>query len=882
MKKVLFILTLIVFSVNLNIIAQISQGGTPPSFIHTSITSECDFIQLQKPNMEIILKEDDFDEKNGTLKMNARLLPVSLNMENSGDWTDLPDGGKIWRLKITSNGALALGVYYNDFYIPTNGKLYLYNGDKKQVIGAYTEINNPICGLFATELIQGDNVTLEYYQPAAQHGNPIISIENIAYVYRDVQFWFEKSTTGFGDSDYCQVNVNCSPEGDDWQDEKRGVARIYVIMSQGAGWCSGSLINNVRQDCTPYMLSADHCSEGSTASHFNQYVFYFNYEAAGCSNPGSPPSSGTVTGCSKVSAANAASASDFLLLELNSAIPSSYNAYFNGWDRRNITSTSGVAIHHPAGDIKKISTHNNSTASASWGGSVYSHWRVYWSATSNGHGVTEGGSSGSSLFNSEGRIIGDLTGGASYCNNTNGQDLFGKVSYSWDSYGSSASTHLKEWLDPDDTGIETLNGKENACAELAPIVNFTGEDTIVYSGQGLDFIDLSAENPHHWIWYFEGANIDSSLQQNPYNVVYDSIGYFDVMLVAWNAYGYDTLVLTDYVHVIAVPADLDIVSNTVSTTVVVSGEVITTNSNVKNLGQSTSTENYLKIYLSNNILLDINDIFLDSVLVDSINHLQQITVTKDIIMPAGTATGVKYLLFKVDANNDIYESNENNNSSYKAITIVAELPDMHVDDAQVDSSTIHAGESTDASCTVSSIGYLDSPSSNVKVYLSENSSFDISTDILIHTENFAGIVTGNNESLSFNITIPHETDFGSYYLLYIVDEVNAIQETSENNNVDIIPISVLNPIGISELNLNSNVQIIPNPNRGEFDIIINSNKFKTEEISVFNIIGNLITSKSVENSSDIINVDLKYLPSGVYFLRIMGETQIVTKRFVVE
>jgi len=882
MKKVLFVLTLFIFIVNLNIVAQISQGGTPPSFINTSITSEYDFIQLQKPDLKNILNEDDYDDKNGVFKRNARLLPVTLNMENSGDWTDLPDGGKVWRLKIKSEGALALGVYYDDFYIPTNGKLFLYNGNKKQVIGAFTSINNPESGLFATELIQGDNVTLEYYQPAGTNGNPIISIENIAYVYRDVKFWYEKNTTGFGDSDYCQVNVNCSPEGDDWQDEKRGVARIYVIMSQGAGWCSGSLINNVRQDCTPYLLSADHCSEGSTANQFNQYVFYFNYEASGCSNPLSPPSSGTVTGCSKVAAANAASASDFLLLELNSAIPSSYNAYFNGWDRRNITSASGVAIHHPAGDIKKISTYTSSTTSSSWGGSVYSHWRVYWSATPNGHGVTEGGSSGSSLFNSAGRIIGDLTGGASYCSNTNGQDLFGKISYSWDSYGSSSSTHLKEWLDPDNTGIETLNGKDNSCGALAPIVDFISVDTIVYSGQGLNFTDLSAENPHHWKWYFEGANIDSSLQQNPFNVVYDSIGYFDVTLIAWNDFGYDTLLLTDYVHVIAVPSDLDIISNSLSSTVVIPGEMITANSIIKNLGQSTSTENYLKIYLSSNILLDINDVFLDSVLVDSILHLQQITISKDITIPAGTATGIKYLIFNVDANNDIYESNENNNLSYKALTIVAELPDMVVENAQVDSLTIHAGESSDASCTVSSIGYLDSPSSNVKVYLSTNSSFNINTDVLIHTESLAGIVSGNDENLSFNITIPHETDLGSYYLLYIVDDANTIEETNENNNIDFVVISVLNPISVEEINMNNKVQIIPNPNSGEFSVLISSNNFKSEEVRVFNIIGNLIASKSVQKNSNNIKVDLKQLPSGVYFIRLIGESQIVTKRFVVE
>ncbi len=882
MKKLTLVVFILVLFSGTKINAQICQGGLPPSFTNKSVVEEYDLIQLQRPDLKSILEEDDFDEKNGTFKKNARLLPVTLDMQNSGVWTDLPEGGRIWRLKIKSEGALALGVYYDRFFIPANAKLFLYNGNKKQVIGAFTEINNPESGLFATELIEGDNVTLEYYEPAICSIQADISIENIAYVYRDVKFWYEKSTNGFGDSDYCQVNVNCSPEGDDWQDEKRGVVRIFIVVPGAAGWCSGSLINNVRQDCTPFMLTADHCGEGSTTSNFNQYVFYFNYEAASCNNPVSAPSSGTVTGCTKKASANAASASDFLLLELNTAVPASYNAYYNGWDRRNITSTSGVSIHHPAGDIKKISTYTSALASSSWGGSVYSHWQVHWAATVNGHGVTEGGSSGSSIFNAEGRIIGDLTGGASYCSNTNGQDLYGKFSYSWDSYGSSASTHLKEWLDPDNTGIETLNGKENACGELAPVVNFIAADTVVYYGQDINFTDMSIENPHHWKWHFEAAQTDSSLEQNPYNVTYDTLGYFDVTLIAWNDYGYDTLTLPDYIHVIQVPADLDIISNTVSISSTIPGGEITTHSVIKNLGQSVAGENQLKIYLSSNILLDINDVFLDSVLVDSLSNLQQITVDKNVVIPVGSALGINYLLFRVDANNEIYESNENNNSSYKAITIVAELPDMSVDNAAVDSTSIHAGEITNASCTILSNGYLNSPAGELNVYLSANSSLDISSDILLHTENFSSIVTGSDENLSFDITIPHETDLGNYYLFFAADADNTIEESNENNNTDHITISVLNAIGIEKIESDNDIQIIPNPNNGEFILNIKEDKFQADVIMINDILGNNLFTKKVISENKSIYLDLKHLPSGVYFVQLLSKTKIITKRFIIE
>ena len=55
----------------------------------------------------------------------------------------------------------------------------------------------------------------------------------------------------------------------------------------------------------------------------------------------------------------------------------------------------------------------------------------FWDATTNGHGVTEGGSSGSPIFNQNGRIVGQLSGGSSFGNNTSASDLYGKVFTNW-------------------------------------------------------------------------------------------------------------------------------------------------------------------------------------------------------------------------------------------------------------------------------------------------------------------------------------------------------------------------------------------------------------------------------------------------------------------
>ena len=76
----------------------------------------------------------------------------------------------------------------------------------------------------------------------------------------------------FGDSESCEVNVNCSPEGDNFQDQKQGVVRTLL----GGYWCSAAVVNNTNQDCSPYLVTAFHCQQGVSSSQLNQGIFYFN------------------------------------------------------------------------------------------------------------------------------------------------------------------------------------------------------------------------------------------------------------------------------------------------------------------------------------------------------------------------------------------------------------------------------------------------------------------------------------------------------------------------------------------------------------------------------------------------------------------------------
>ena len=235
--------------------SQINVQNTPISF-EEKLSRNVPTIQLASPNILAIEKEDKNDALKGKPYRYGIILDCDIDPTKDGLWETLDNGYRVWRLNIKSEGAQALGLYYDAFWIPSNGELYIYNTDKSKVLGAYTNLNNHESGLFANELIEGDELTIEYVQKGI--GEPILHINQISYAYRSVRT--ANQLKNFGDSEPCQVNVNCSPEGDNWQDVKRAVCRISLKIGNGNFWCSGSYINNTAEDCKPYILTADHCT----------------------------------------------------------------------------------------------------------------------------------------------------------------------------------------------------------------------------------------------------------------------------------------------------------------------------------------------------------------------------------------------------------------------------------------------------------------------------------------------------------------------------------------------------------------------------------------------------------------------------------------------
>ncbi|UCD64189.1 MAG: trypsin-like peptidase domain-containing protein [Candidatus Zixiibacteriota bacterium] len=484
---------------------QVSKGGRPVSFQKKTAAS---VPQAVMPAVDVaaLLSEDIEEQRMGLPLRFGYPHEVDYDLTNSGVWEELDDGGRLWRLEIRCPGAFSVNLIYERFRLPHDAEFFVYSKDTSTVLGAFTRDNNKPHGQFATAPVRGDVCVLEYYLPPGADEVGEIKVERVVHGYRNIFFSRAgaKEVLDFGNSGECNINVNC-PEGDLWRDDIRAVAMI--LTAGGYRICSGSLINNVREDLTPFFLTAHHCLGDEET-----WIIMFNYESPSCDDIDGPTWM-TVQGTTLLAFYNY---SDFALLELSEAPPDSYNVYYAGWSAVDTAADSAVAIHHPSGDIKKISFDFDPLTSTDYfTTSGESHWRVgEWEL-----GTTEPGSSGSPLFNWDHHIVGQLHGGYASCQVIRA-DWYGKFSKSWD-YGGTPESRLVDWLDPDNTGTLAIDG-----TDLGGL-SFSADPTIGWVPLAVNFTGSSVMEIDEWIWDFGDG--DSAFVQSPPHV-YDEPGPFDVSL----------------------------------------------------------------------------------------------------------------------------------------------------------------------------------------------------------------------------------------------------------------------------------------------------------------------------------------------------------------
>ncbi len=92
------------------------------------------------------------------------------------------------------------------------------------------------------------------------------------------------------------------------------------------------------------------------------------------------------------------------------------------------------------------------------------------------------------------------------------------------------------------------------------------------------------------------------------------------------------------------------------------------------------------------------------------------------------------------------------------------------------------------------------------------------------------------------------------------------------------------PIGINnQVGNGINVNIFPNPNKGDFTLSMNGSTSELYKIQILSVIGEIIYSKTLKSSGSTIHeeIHLNDISSGLYILTVLSENEKVVQRFII-
>ncbi|MBN1183573.1 MAG: T9SS type A sorting domain-containing protein [Bacteroidales bacterium] len=538
MKPLYYLTYVLLLLLSNNSYTQISFEGEP-YYAHKKSAVTLPFIDMPALDNAML---DGVNKQNSASFKNLRFAyPFSVNIspENEGVWETVEDGTKIWRVGIRSSKAKSLNLIFTTFKLSEGCKMFIYSPSISIVYGAYNYRTNPSTTSLATSPVPGDETIIELQVPKDVSDYGVLEIGQVAHDFLGIFEYINTKDGNYGRSGDCNIDINCDA-GANWQNEKKAVARLII---RGYQLCTGTMVNNSRNDGTPYFLTANHCIKDSIDAY--NTVFCFDYESPYCNGPDGSIAHGISGSKLKATSPNL----DFTLVELINKPPYTFDLYYAGWSYDETAPDSSATIHHPLGDVKKISFDHDSPVTSSYPNEFDQN--AFWKILSWERGTTEGGSSGSPLFNQNHQIIGTLTGGDASCGNSV-NDYYAKLARSWDDYPEKEK-QLKYWLDPDNTGLKNVNAYiPGATPDFTAGISKSTSEIRIFDT--VNFTDASIGDIALYKWDFGTDAIPRyAFTKGPHKVLYVTAGNKTINLEILN--GNKSSIASE--QLTALPTDID-------------------------------------------------------------------------------------------------------------------------------------------------------------------------------------------------------------------------------------------------------------------------------------------------------------------------------------
>src|SRR5688572_1659776 len=361
--------------------------------------------RIGKPSDETIEREIGQPSKGAPLKVGfGRDVPAG-----AFEWEALPDGTTVASVQVTTESAESLRAALRvrrlpdaavlRFQAPGSAELFEVSGESVNAAlarNAEAGEKGPDADLYWSPLIEGESILIEVELPAGVQAPGLgISVPHISHLVTSAAKNFEVVTKA---SAACQVDAMCSVAT--WGNTMNAVARMVFSAGGGTYTCTGTLLADQNPDsAVPYFLSANHCIGSQSVASTLTTVWF--YRSAAC-NAGVPGPYQQLTGGAAL--LYASNNTDTSFMRLNNTPPA--GAVYSGWYAGSTAlSTQVTGLHHPRGDLLKISSGRvdfylscTPPVNGSFSCDTASQGSSEYFATGWTNGLTEPGSSGSGLF----------------------------------------------------------------------------------------------------------------------------------------------------------------------------------------------------------------------------------------------------------------------------------------------------------------------------------------------------------------------------------------------------------------------------------------------------------------------------------------------------
>jgi len=398
--------------------------------------------------------------------LDSRLINNAPRRTGTGFAQATPDGGFIWAVSMTSDGAVGMRLHVQGMSLPGDADMY-WMSMAGEIFGPYKGRGPNGDGDFWTSTVSGSEgvLVVRDYGPdgGADMRRTHFGISELGYVGVGFAGLPNASTEAFCSYNAsCVLNASCSTTDPPANPAKTAVARMQWISGPYIYTCTGGLIADTAMSGARNFLTANHCL--STNSVASSLETYFQYSVpCGSSCPGQLSPGGTRVAGASVLASGSAGDYTLLLLSSNDPLPS--GTTWLGWNSNAIANTNGAALYrisHPSFGPQAYSRHSVDTSAptcTSWprGQRIYSRDQ---------EGATEGGSSGSPVLNSSSQIVGQLSGACGFntgnvCDAVNNATVDGALAYYFGSVapyidnggGPGTETNCTDGIDNDLDGL---------------------------------------------------------------------------------------------------------------------------------------------------------------------------------------------------------------------------------------------------------------------------------------------------------------------------------------------------------------------------------------------------------------------------------------------